>query len=137
MWQQRLLILLIDDDQTTATVLRNMFEIQGYAVETATRGSAALARIAAGGISLVLLDLTLPDMDGLTLCRQLRARDSEQANPSYWPIIVLTSAGDVGAPAACFLAGADEYLHKPFETDALVRSIQRWTGVPGTTYEAC
>ena len=73
------LLLVEDDDQIAAPLIRTL-EREGYEVERVAAGLAGVERVAAGGIDLVLLDLGLPDIDGLDVCRRLRASSSRAAS---------------------------------------------------------
>lgn len=113
-------ILLVEDDLSIADSLREGLIRYGFDVEHVTTGSAALA---AGGAEVVLLDLGLPDMDGLDVCRRLRAR-------SAVPIIVITARGDEVDTVAGLEVGADDYVAKPFgvrEIIARIRAVTRRT----------
>src|SRR5436189_3651026 len=70
-------ILVIEDDPDIREVLRELLGDKGYTVETASGGDEGLARLREGGVDLVLLDVMLPDVDGLELCRRVRARGGE------------------------------------------------------------
>jgi CheY-like chemotaxis protein len=115
-------ILVVDDDQTTCEVLRELLEYEGYGVEIATSGRAGIERIAAGGVDLVVLDLLLPDMDGLDVCREARAREPEAA----LPIVVLTAYLAPHGREDCLAAGANDYLDKPFDASELLERVRRW-----------
>jgi DNA-binding response OmpR family regulator len=116
-------VLIVDDEPSTRELVRDILEPAGYAVEEAADGLAAAARIAAGGIDCVLLDVMLPDVDGLELCRQVRA--SEEAE--HLPIIMLTALGSEVQRHAGFAVGADDYVTKPFHVAELLDRVQVWT----------
>jgi signal transduction histidine kinase len=115
------IILVVEDDPVLADVVCDLLEDSGYAVELASDGAAGVARIEQGGIELVLLDLMLPDVDGLELCRRARALEHDV----YLPIIMLTVLGEKQRHAG-FLAGADDYVAKPFDTRDLLDRVQVW-----------
>jgi signal transduction histidine kinase len=115
------LILVVEDDPVLAGVLCELLEDTGYAVQHAADGAAGVARIEQGGVDLVLLDLMLPDVDGLELCRRARAVERDV----YLPIIMLTVLGEKQRHAG-FLAGADDYVAKPFDTGDLLDRVQVW-----------
>jgi two-component system, cell cycle sensor histidine kinase and response regulator CckA len=114
-------ILVVEDDPVLAEVLGELLQHAGYTVERAADGAAGAARIEAGHIDLVLLDLMLPDVDGLELCRRARTLESDV----YLPIIMLTVLGEQQRHAG-FLAGADDYVAKPFDADDLLDRVQVW-----------
>src|SRR5581483_10801168 len=120
-------ILIVEDDPTTVELLRDLLEFEGYYIEQATDGTAGLARIAAGGLDLVLLDLTLPDLDGLELCR--RARASAPSDDAYLPMLMVTAQARVADRRAGFAAGADDYISKPFDPEELLARVQVWLRV--------
>jgi len=115
-------ILIVEDDPLIAEVLTSLLEAAGHRVEAATDGASGLDRILAGGIDLVLLDLMLPEIDGLELCRRVRARESAD----YVPIIMLTALASDAQRHAGFAAGADDYLTKPCTLDELLDRVRVW-----------
>ena len=100
-------ILLVDDDEAVRKVLSFPLERDGYEVIQAVDGEEALERFGANSIDLVVLDIMLPKLDGLEVCRQLRARSSV-------PIIMLTARDDELDKVLGLELGADDYVTKPF-----------------------
>src|SRR5436305_5328647 len=100
-------ILLVDDEHAIQTLLSFPLRKDGYDVVQATDGQAALARFAEGSYDLVVLDLTLPKLDGLEVCRRIRAR-------STVPIIMLTARAEEIDKVLGLEIGADDYITKPF-----------------------
>ena len=100
-------ILLVDDEHAIQTLLSYPLRKDGYEVVQATDGSAALARFAEGSYDLVVLDLMLPKLDGLEVCRRIRAR-------STVPIIMLTARAEEIDKVVGLEIGADDYITKPF-----------------------
>ncbi len=111
-------LLLIDDDEALGPPLAAYFQRFDFEMEHATRPSAALARLAAGGIDAVILDVMLPEMDGFELCRRIRKDDAAL------PVIMLTARGDVMDRVVGLELGADDYLPKPFEPRELLARVQ-------------
>lgn len=114
-------ILIADDEANIRDVVQYALERDGYAVETACDGADALARVAAGGIDLVILDVLMPELDGLSLCRKLRARGDI-------PIIFLSSRGEEIDRILGLELGGDDYITKPFsprELSARVKTVLR------------
>ncbi|MFS0886545.1 response regulator transcription factor [Aeromicrobium sp. 179-A 4D2 NHS] len=101
-------VLVVEDDDKIAPPLVRTLEREGYDVEWVTEGGPAVERIASGAVDLVLLDLGLPDMDGLEVCRQ--ARDGGFSGG----IIILTARGGELDRVVGLDVGADDYLAKPF-----------------------
>ena len=111
-------VLVVEDDPSLATQLVRGLARGGYRVDHVTTGQEALA---AGGPDVVLLDLGLPDIDGVTVCRQLRERSAAA-------IIVVTARGEEPERVLALDAGADDYLVKPFglaELLARIRAVLR------------
>ena len=100
-------ILLVDDEQSIQTLLSYPLRKDGYHVTSALDGGEALQRFEEGRFDLVILDLMLPRLDGVEVCRQLRSR-------SQVPIIMLTAKGDELDKVAGLEMGADDYITKPF-----------------------
>jgi CheY-like chemotaxis protein len=110
-------ILVVDDDPSILAVVREVLDFEGYRVETAPNGAAALAAVDSAHPSLVLLDMRMPVLDGWGFARALRARGVQL------PIVVMTAAQDAGRWAAEI--GAAGYLAKPFELPDLLAVIER------------
>jgi PAS domain S-box-containing protein len=119
---RRPLILIVEDDPMTSELLTDLLVDAGYGVVRAADGREGLARILNGGVDLVLLDLMLPHLDGLQLCREVRSRQ----NASYLPILMLSSLSLPTDEQAGFLAGADDYIHKPFDAINLLNRVGVW-----------
>ncbi|NJQ01649.1 response regulator transcription factor [Streptomyces zingiberis] len=125
-------VLVVDDDPTVAEVVTGYLERDGHVVDRAADGPSALARADARRPDLVLLDLMLPGMDGLTVCRGLRERGPI-------PVIMLTARGDEDDRILGLEVGADDYVTKPFSPRELtlrVRSVLRRGRSPGREGEA-
>ncbi len=117
-------ILIVEDDAKVRLLLRRCFEGEGYRVSEAGSGAEAVKLLATGSFDLVTLDLNLPDGDGLTVGREIRAR-------SEVPIIMVTGKGDTVDRVVGLELGADDYIAKPFhvrEVLARVRAVLRRTG---------
>ena len=114
-------ILVVDDEQVLVKGVRFNLENEGYAVETAYDGKTAVELARTGDFDLILLDLMLPELDGLTACMRIR----EFSNV---PIIMLTARGEDTDKLLGFEYGADDYVTKPFnilELKARVRALLR------------
>jgi DNA-binding response OmpR family regulator len=117
-------ILLVEDDDTVSEVVCRYLEREGFAVDVARDGRIALERARASQPDLVLLDVMLPGIDGLEVCRRLRASTDT-------PIIMLTALGEESDRVLGLELGADDYVAKPFsprELMARVRSVLRRAG---------
>ncbi|MCC3653162.1 MULTISPECIES: response regulator transcription factor [Streptomyces] len=111
-------ILIVDDEPAVRDALRRSLAFEGYGTETAVDGLDALAKAGAYEPDLVLLDVLMPRMDGLTAARRLRASGSTV------PILMLTARDTVGDRVTGLDAGADDYLVKPFELDELLARVR-------------
>ena len=110
-------ILIVDDDRDIRTLLAEQLETFGFAAATAEDGRAMRRALERDAVDLVVLDLNLPREDGLTLCRDLRAR-------SRLPVIMLTARGEAIDRILGLEMGADDYVPKPFEPRELVARIR-------------
>ncbi|MCW0212537.1 MAG: response regulator transcription factor [Pseudonocardia sp.] len=118
---QRDRVLLVDDDDRIRRALSLALDDEGFAVSTAASGEDALTGLARDSVDLVLLDLMLPGVDGLTVCRQLRAQGD-------LPIIIITARTDSVDVIDGLEAGADDYVTKPIvagELAARIRALLR------------
>jgi DNA-binding response OmpR family regulator len=113
-------ILLLEDDRRLAGMLVEYLAKAGFAVAAEASGRAALVRLEGGGFDALVLDLMLPDLDGLDVCRQVRADPRLRA----LPIVMLTARGDTADRIVGLELGADDYLAKPFEPRELVARLR-------------
>ncbi len=111
-------VLMIEDDARLAEMVARDLGASGLEVANAPTAAEGLARLAREPIDLVLLDLTLPDADGLDVCRRLRASGSPV------PVIMLTARGDPTDRVVGLELGADDYLGKPFDPRELLARIR-------------
>ena len=111
-------ILLIEDDPRLAGLVTEYLGEAGFVVSTAATGRAGLDRIGREPYDAVVLDLMLPDIDGLEVCRQLRATSSEV------PVLMLTARGDTMDRVVGLEIGADDYMPKPFEPSELLARLR-------------
>ncbi len=120
-------VLLVDDEESVQKLLAYPLEREGYRVVQARDGEEALERYRAETVDLVVLDLMLPRLDGLAVCRRLREERSAV------PIIMLTARGDEGDKVLGLELGADDYITKPFsirEFMSRVRALLRRAQLP-------
>ena len=110
-------VLVVEDEPQMLRSLRLILAGHGYEVLTAPTGEAALAEVARRLPDVILLDLMLPDMDGIEVCRRLRER-------SAVPIIVLSARGEEPVKVQALDLGADDYLTKPFGADELLARLR-------------
>jgi two-component system response regulator HydG len=112
-------ILVVDDEASARDALERLLGQEGYAVDVAEDGVTAMGRFTALPADLVVTNLNMPNMDGMTLLTLLRGIDSSV------PVIVLTASGELHIAVAAMRAGADDYLMKPIDVDALTIAIER------------
>src|SRR5215510_6920819 len=110
-------VLVVDDEPQITRVLRTVLTSQGYQVRTASEGEAALANFTEWRPELVITDLYMPHMDGVELCRRIRAQ-------SNVPIIVLSVKGEEKTKVDALDSGADDYVTKPFGIDELLARVR-------------
>jgi two-component system, OmpR family, response regulator MprA len=121
-------LLVVDDDRAIREALARALHLDGYTVATAPDGAQALTAISGERPDLLILDVMMPSVDGLTVCRVLRAEGDRL------PILVLTARTETADKVAGLDAGADDYLPKPFDLDELlarVRALLRRTQADG------
>jgi two-component system, OmpR family, phosphate regulon response regulator OmpR len=114
-------ILLIEDDRRLAEMVTNYLGEFGFAVTPASSGGAGIALYRRESFDALILDLMLPDIDGLEVCRQIRAHNGSDANA---PILMLTARGDAMDRVIGLELGADDYLAKPFEPRELLARLR-------------
>ena len=111
-------ILIVDDEPRIRELIHEHLQYSGYICEEAGDGSAALAQLSGGGFDLVILDLMMPFMDGMTCLREMRARHINT------PVIILTARGEEYDKLAGLESGADDYVVKPFNIRELLLRIR-------------
>ncbi|GAA3971404.1 response regulator transcription factor [Gordonia caeni] len=111
-------ILVVDDDRAVRESLRRSLTFNGYTVETAGDGLEALEKVVAERPDLMVLDVMMPRLDGLEVCRRLRSAGDDL------PILVLTARDSVSERVSGLDAGADDYLPKPFAMEELLARLR-------------
>lgn len=111
-------VLVVDDDRAIRESLQRALSLEGYEVVTATDGVEAIVAGRRPDLDVVVLDVMMPAVDGLGVCRVLRA------DGIHTPILMLTAKVEIGARVAGLDAGADDYLAKPFELDELLARLR-------------
>jgi len=110
-------VLLVEDEENLASLVHAYLEREGYSVLCVGTGAEALSALAQHAIRLVVLDLALPDIDGLEVCRRIRMRSSV-------PVVMLTARDDESDRLAGLEIGADDYIGKPFSPKELVARMK-------------
>lgn len=117
-------VLVVEDDAQMRSLLKRGLTYEGYQVETVASGEEAMRSLQSAAPGLILLDLMLPDMDGLEVCRRLRTN-------SDLPVLMLTARRTIADKVDGFDSGADDYLVKPFALEELlvrVKALLRRSG---------
>ena len=111
-------VLVVEDETSIAQVIRLYLEREGYQVTVAGDGAAALDAVRRSGPDLIVLDIALPDTDGIEVCRRLRAADD------WTPVIFVTARDEEVDRVLGLELGADDYLTKPFSPRELVARLK-------------
>jgi signal transduction histidine kinase/DNA-binding response OmpR family regulator len=112
-------VLVTDDDQAVRAMCGRALRRQGYQVDEAATGEAALASVGTGDYDLLLTDLRMPGMGGLAACQEIRRRDPDL------PIVIMTGYGTIESAIEALEIGVSEFLLKPFRPDELVAAVAR------------
>ncbi len=121
-------LLVVDDDAAVREALELVLDLSGFEVATAADGREAIRKLARDSPDAVILDVLMPGLDGLEVCRRIRATGDRT------PVLMLTARAEVSERVAGLEAGADDYLAKPFAREELVarlRALLRRTGWEG------
>jgi two-component system cell cycle response regulator DivK len=119
-------VLVADDDADNRAIAQDALELAGYAVVTANDGEEALEKIASEKPAVILLDLSMPKVDGWEVARRVRA-DRDLA---HIPIIAFTAHALVGEELKAKSAGCDDYLAKPCTPKAIIEKVSHWIDRP-------
>ena len=111
-------ILVVDDEPAVRESLRRALQLEGYDVELAADGQEAVERLAGDGVDAVVLDVSMPRLDGLEACRRLRSGGNSL------PVLMLTARDEVADRVAGLNADADDYVVKPFALDELLARLR-------------
>lgn len=112
-------ILVVDDDPSVRTLVRDVLEVEGYEVDVAEDGFAALRRIEASRPDCVVLDIMMPGIDGHAVLQRIRGGDGGAG----LPVVMLTAAADDGQAWQAWTGGVDYFLAKPFDPSELLRYL--------------
>jgi DNA-binding response OmpR family regulator len=110
-------VLVVDDDRPVQNSLRRLLALRGYHVHAVPSAEEALAYLRRERVDLMLLDLSLPGRDGLSLCRQVRSR-------WHFPIMVISARSDTDDKIVALEAGADDYITKPFDPPEILARVR-------------
>ena len=121
-------VLFVEDDPMNRRVVKDMLGVAGVEMAEAPEAETGLSMIAQNDYDLILMDLRMPGMDGLTAIRRIRARSDEKA---HLPVIVVTADTGLTIRADCVEAGADDVILKPVAMDLLFDAIGRMMAAAG------
>ena len=113
-------VLFVDDDAMNRRVVRDMLQLAGVTLEEAHDGESGLQMVEAGEYSVILMDLSMPGMDGLTAIKHIRARSDAKAK---LPIIVVTADTSLNIRETCLAGGADDVMMKPVAMKTLFKTM--------------
>lgn len=119
MQQKKLSILLVEDEENLQEALRLNFEMEGYEVTSAYDGAAALDAVENEYFDLIILDVMLPEIDGITVCENIRLSNTEI------PILILSAKNNSADRVLGLKKGADDYLTKPFDLEELLLRVKK------------
>jgi DNA-binding response OmpR family regulator len=125
-------ILLVDDEPNLRKLLRHMLEIGGFEVVEAEDGLDALKKLTSMTPDIMILDVMMPNLDGVSLCKQLRASDRF----ATLPIVMLSGKTQYRAVQEGLAAGADRYLSKPITLNELTQTVRELLSAPATLKES-
>ena len=118
-------VLVVDDDVSVRQLVRDVLEIEGYAVDTVEDGASALLHVASDRPDVVVLDVMMPGLDGHAVLARLREHDAGRA---LLPVIMLTAAADDAQAWRAWSGGVDYFLAKPFDASELLRYLDHLFG---------
>ncbi len=114
-------ILVIDDDEPTLNHVSGILQESGFAPVVAISGLEGLKHMNSSPVEMVILDVNMPELDGMQTCRLIRANEKYRDTP----VLMLTARGDITDMMEARRMGADDYLVKPIDPDSLLRKIER------------
>jgi two-component system, OmpR family, response regulator MprA len=114
-------ILVIDDDSSIVDLITATLRVSGHESVGASNGLEGLKKLVESDPDLVILDVNMPQLDGMQTCRLIRAKEKYR----NIPILMLTARGDITDMMEARKMGADDYLVKPFEKDMLINKVER------------
>ncbi|TVR67671.1 MAG: response regulator, partial [Spirochaetaceae bacterium] len=118
-------ILVAEDNKINVLVIRTILEKQGYQVTTVHTGQEAVAALEHGSFDLVLMDISMPVMDGMTATRAIRGRRKDDRFDPDIPVIAISAHSMKGDRERFLEAGMNDYISKPFEQDTVIEVIRR------------
>jgi CheY-like chemotaxis protein len=121
-------ILLVEDNQVNQLVATAMLATQGYLIDVAENGLEGVKAVINGDYDIVLMDIQMPEMNGVEATHEIRALDGDKSSV---PIIAVTAHAMHGDRETYLAAGMNDYVSKPIDPKLLLDAIKRWSGKPG------
>ncbi len=112
-------ILVVDDNEEQVSIIKKALNAEGYSVSPATSGALALSILEKEKVDVLVCDMSMPEMDGITLLKKVK-----EIYPGM-PVIIITAFGDWGKYAEALREGAAEFLSKPFKMEELMKTIRK------------
>ncbi len=125
--QNKRKVLVVDDDPQIRKILERMLSVNVYEVQTASDGASALTKISENRFDLVILDIMMPGMSGIEVCREIRKTHSDPA----MQVLMLSAKDSQSDRLRALEYGADDYVTKPFHVGSLARKIEYMLGKKG------
>ncbi len=123
-------ILLVEDNQVNQLVATAMLSTQGYLIDVAENGLEGVQAVIDGDYDIVLMDIQMPEMNGVEATHEIRALDGDKSSV---PIIAVTAHAMHGDRETYLAAGMNDYVSKPIDPKLLLDAINRWSGKSGVT----
>jgi DNA-binding response OmpR family regulator len=117
---------VVDDNAPIRNIIRQHLEVAGYTVEEAADGEEAIAKIKERPVQLVLLDMMMPNVDGISVCKAVRERDAT----AFLPIVMVSAHGTRVIVKQAHDSGASDFIVKPFSKKILLEKVAKWVGPP-------
>lgn len=112
-------VLVVDDNVEQVNILKKILAREGYEVSSAIRGADALRLLQEGAVDVLITDMSMPEMDGITLLKKAKAIKKNL------PVIIITAFGEWGPYAEALREGAADFLSKPFKVDEILKVLKR------------
>ncbi len=119
-------VLLVDDDAQICAFLSMLLQLEGFSTVVAETADRALSHLSKEDFDLILLDIAMPDLDGIELCRRIKG----DPRTREVPVVIVSARPGEEVIRRAKAAGADDFIRKPFENDELIAQIRRHSGRP-------
>lgn len=120
-------VLVIEDDPVLGPMLQTILGLEGFQATVVSDGTNAVQMLGTGSYRAAILDVMLPDKDGVSIMREIRTAEET----AYLPVVMLTAKADSASTWAGWQAGCDLYMTKPFDPEQLAKEVHRLTSATG------